>query len=75
MRESSTYQYILQEGKEEGRVEEARRMLLLMGGKRLGEPDAQAQAALDAITSHERLEQLATRLFEAESWQELLREA
>jgi hypothetical protein len=38
MRESVTYQAIL----EEGRLEEARKMLLLQGRDRLGEPSAQA---------------------------------
>src|SRR5581483_1516222 len=73
MKESSTYQYIIQEGIEQGieqgRTQEARRLLLIMGGKRFGEPDAQAQAALDKITSPQQLEQLAARLFEVESWQ------
>jgi predicted transposase YdaD len=89
MKESSTYQYILEEGRVEGRlegrvegriegriegkIEEARHLLLLMGRKRFGEPDAQALAALDQIASQQRLEQLAIRLFEVESWQELLR--
>ncbi|HZO91509.1 MAG TPA: hypothetical protein VFB38_24515 [Chthonomonadaceae bacterium] len=85
MKESSTYQYILQggmkeglkegmkEGEAKGRMEEARRMLLLIGGKRFGEPDAQIQAALEKITSPQQLEQLAAQLFEVESWQELLK--
>jgi predicted transposase YdaD len=89
MKESSTYQYILQEGRAEGlqegraeglqqgmvegRAEEGRRMLLIAGGKRFGAPDAQTQAALEKITSPEQLEQLLARLFEVESWQELLK--
>jgi predicted transposase YdaD len=68
MKESSTYQYIL----DEGRVEEARRMLFILGGKRFGNPDTKTQAALNAITSSQQLEQLAARLLEVESWQELL---
>ena len=77
MKESSTYQYMMEEGRaegrEQGRVEEARRMLLLIGGKRFGETDADTQVAVNRITSQQQLEQLATRLFEVESWQELLR--
>lgn len=72
MKESSTYQFILEEGAQQGELREARRLVLLMGGKRFGEPDAQTQAALDKITSQQQLEQLATRLFDVESWQELL---
>ena len=68
MKESSTYQYILNEG----RADEARRMFLRLGRKRLGEPDAETQAILDAITAIEQLEVLADRLFEVETWQELL---
>ncbi len=55
-----------------GRTEEARKLLLRLGGKRFGAPDAQSRTALEAITSLEALEQLAERLLEAESWQELL---
>jgi hypothetical protein len=68
MNESSTYQYIL----DEGRVEGARRMLFILGEKRFGAPDTQTQAALNAVTSPQQLEQLAARLLEVESWQELL---
>jgi len=67
MKESSTYQYTL----EEGRVEEARRMLFLFGSKRLGEPDARTRAIVDNMTS-QQVEQLATRLLEVESWDRLL---
>jgi predicted transposase YdaD len=85
MKESSTYQSILQEGikegeekgrvegEEKGRVEGERRVLLIAASKRFGDPDPQTQAALDKITSPEQLERLATRLFEVESWQELLK--
>jgi hypothetical protein len=72
MKESSTYQYTLEEGRVEGRVEGERRLLLLMGSKRFGEPDAQIRAALENITSPQQLEQLAVRIFEVESWRELL---
>lgn len=73
MKESSTYQAILEEGAEKGRVEGERRLLLIAGSRRFGEPDPQTEAALDKITSPQQLEQLAARLFEVESWQELLK--
>lgn len=85
MKESSTYQYILQEGldkglkegldkgREQGRAEGERKMLLVMGSKRLGEPDAKTKEALEQVTALPQLEQLAARLFEVESWQELLK--
>lgn len=84
MKESSTYQAILAEGVEKGRAEgrvegeargkaeEARRLLLRIGGKRLGPPDAQTEAAIAALDSVEQLEQMADRLLEVESWNELL---
>ena len=88
MKESSTYQYTLDEGRkegmkqglkqgleqglEQGNIEEARRLLLMIGGKRLGPADAKTQASLKKITSLQNLEQLATRLLEVESWMELL---
>lgn len=68
MKESSTYQAILAEGRAEGE----RDLILRLGGRRFGPPDAATRAALDAITSTERLERLAERLLEAESWAELL---
>ncbi len=104
LRESSTYQAILDEGRAEGeargraegrvegeargrvegeargrvegeargRAEEARRMLLLFGAPRLGEPDAATLAALAAIGEPERLEQLGQRMQDVDTWAELL---
>src|SRR5207302_4518799 len=40
MKESSTYQAILEEGEAIGKAEEARKMLLLQGRDRFGEPSA-----------------------------------
>jgi hypothetical protein len=76
MKESSTYQAILAEGRAEGRAEgqvkEARRFLLKLGKKQFGPPDPATQAALNAITKVEQLERLGEGLFAAGSWQELL---
>ncbi len=76
MKESSVYQYILEEGekkgKVEGRLEGELRLLLLFGSKRLGEPSAEVLHTLQQITSPERIEHLATRLLEVESWDDLL---
>ncbi len=80
MRESTTYQKILQEGREEGleegRVTEARRFLVLVGTERFGEPGARSVATLEAIASVERLENLGRRLVTdtaVGSWEDLLR--
>ena len=76
MKESVTYQAIIEEGKIEGKiegkVEEARRILLLLGRDQFGEPSAGVQATLDAITDVNRLEELTVRSNHVSSWQELL---
>ena len=72
MRDSSTYQAILEEGRAEGRVKEARELLLDLGTRRFGPPDASIRAAVEAIADHERLHALAARLFDAASWRDLL---
>lgn len=76
MKESVTYQAILAEGeakgKAEGRAEEARRLILRQGTKRFGAPGANVEAAIAGVGSVEQLEQLAERLLEVESWDELL---
>jgi predicted transposase YdaD len=68
MRESTAYQAIL----DEGRAEEARRLLLRLGRKHLGNPEAAVEATVRAITDVERLEMLAERVTEVASWQDLL---
>jgi hypothetical protein len=68
MKESVTYQAIL----EEGEANEARKMLLLMGSDRFGEPSEKIAAHLDAETDLGRLESLAIRLLHVKTWEELL---
>ena len=80
MKESVTYQAILEEGeaigeargKAEGKAEEARRILLLLGRDQFGAPSVNVQTALDALADVNRLEELTVRLKHAASWQELL---
>jgi hypothetical protein len=67
MRDSSGYQAIL----DEGRTEEARKILLLLGRDQFGEPDPTVLTALTAINETERLEELAKRIRRAASWQDL----
>ena len=78
MRESTTYQEILaegrQEGRQEGREHEARQFLLFLGTERFGTPGTAARTALDQISTVERLEQLGRRLLVVTSWDELLAE-
>lgn len=76
MRESTTYRAILAEGEAIGealgRIDEARRILILQGERRFGTATKVVRDHLDRITTHEGLEALLARLFEAESWDELL---
>ncbi len=93
MKESTTYQAILEEGEAVGfekgltkglsvglseglslgRVEEVRRLILLMGEPRLGLVNATVRADLERRTLPD-LEALALRLHQSETWVELLSE-
>jgi hypothetical protein len=69
VKESTVYQAIL----EEGQVEAARRILLLVGQDRFGNsPTRKQRSALDAITNPDRLEDLVVRAGHVASWSELL---
>ena len=69
MRESTTYQATLQEG----RAEEARRILLRQGGRKFGPPGAEIRTAVEGIADFDRLERLADRVLGASTWGELLK--
>ena len=70
MRDSTTYQAILmegrQEGRQEGRIAGERRLLLRQGTKKFGEPDAAIIAAIEAIHDVDRLESLGLRIIDAD---------
>jgi hypothetical protein len=68
MRESSGYQYILDEGRAEG----MQRLILRQGRRKFGEPDEATRHALMKITDLEHLERLDDRVQEVSSWKELL---
>jgi hypothetical protein len=68
MRESDTFQAIL----EEGAVTGMHRLLLAQGRERFGKPDKATRHAVEAITDLEGLERLGKRLLTVASWQELL---
>jgi hypothetical protein len=72
MRDSTTYQAILDEGRAEGRTEEARELVLRLGRKRWGEPETTVVSALKAINHRERLESMAEGVNEVAGWQDLL---
>jgi predicted transposase YdaD len=84
MKESTTYQAILEEGRTEGRVEgrsegraegaiaEAKKMLRLFGSEAFGAPDSGTARSIDQINDLAQLEELCKRAPSARSWQELL---
>ena len=79
MRESSTIQAFIEEGRrkgqeglEEGRAGEARKIILLQGPMRLGAADDEVKTRLDEIHDLEQLEDMIKRILIASSWDELL---
>jgi predicted transposase YdaD len=80
MRESSTYQAILEEGREEGlergreqgRVAEARRLLFRLGTQKLGAPNATITSTVESLDDLDVLEHLTTGILTVATWQELL---
>lgn len=80
MKESTTYQAALEEGRQtgiqigrqEGRREEAIRMLLRLGQKAYGAAGARVQEQLESLESVEKIEALIERVNEVTSWDELL---
>ena len=56
----------------EGKIEEARRILFLLGRDQFGEPPVEVQTALNGITDVNRLEELTVRAKHVSSWQKLL---
>ena len=61
-----------EEGRVEGRVEEARRVLLRVGAKRLGTPSTMTSDQINAISSIQRLERMIDRMVEVDKWDDLL---
>ncbi len=88
MRDSLTYQAVLEEGRAEGeargraegraegesrgRVEEARRLLRQLGEHRFGAPDSSTLATIDSLGDVDRIERATLRLLEAASWEDAL---
>jgi predicted transposase YdaD len=68
MKESVTYQAIV----EEGEVKGIRETLLLLGGKKFGPPDKNVTAALARIDNIAKLKAMTERILDVENWQELM---
>ncbi len=62
MKESSTYQAILEEGRREGAIIEARKLLRLWGEEPLGLPDARIAAAIERLNDLAQIEELFKRV-------------
>jgi len=67
MRESTAYQAILKQGRDEGRVREAQRLLLIQGEIRFGAPDETTRAAVEAIRDLDLLERLSRRVVDTKN--------
>ncbi len=76
MDESVTYQAIIRKGeakgKAEGEVSEAQRILLRLGTREFGNPDASTKAAIAEILDCERLEALIEHMGHVKGWKHLL---
>ena len=76
MKDSVTYQAIVEEGEVKGRAEgilQARlEDLLLLGRRRFGDPSAETEIALHGIADADRLARMIAALLDASSWEELL---
>jgi hypothetical protein len=72
LRESVTYQAILEEGREEGRIEAYRETLLRQATRRFGAPDEPTRARVEAMADEAQLEALLDRVLDAAGWVDLL---
>ncbi len=72
MKESVTYQAILQEGRVEGRIEGERKVLLQMARRRLGDPSGLLLEKIESIEDEAIITMLVDRVLEVTTWDELL---
>jgi hypothetical protein len=66
--ESTTYQYII----EQGELKALRRVLLRQGTDKFGAPTKKVKAAIQESENLRRLRRMAVRLLTATSWAEVL---
>jgi hypothetical protein len=76
LKDSSFYQVMLKEGRElglhEGRIKEAKKLVIRLGRIRFGRLPRVIRAAIEAIDDLDRLERLNERVLTADSWDDLL---
>jgi hypothetical protein len=77
LEESTTYQWILEKGKNQGLTQGLsqgeRNLLLLVGTKKFGPPSPSVRAEIEAIAEPARLERLGERILDAVDWNDLMR--
>jgi hypothetical protein len=66
--ESTTYQYII----EQGEIKAVRRLLLRQGSTKLGAPPKKVKAAIQELDDLPRLERMFDHVNDAASWNEVL---
>ncbi|HUY33486.1 MAG TPA: hypothetical protein VMV69_12115 [Pirellulales bacterium] len=75
MKTSPIFDEIREEGREEGRAEGMRALVVHQGRQKFGKtPTKKQQKALESVTDLARLEALAERLLDVDSWGQLLGE-
>jgi predicted transposase YdaD len=72
MKESTTYQFILEEGEAIGEVRGARNSLLALARKKFGRPPKKALAALEQIADVDRLVRMTEAVLDVTTWNDLL---
>ena len=75
MKESSTYQAILEEGRAEERFKVShslRDAILRLGTRRCGPPSEELRQHIAAINEIDRLEEIYERLADSETWDAIL---
>ncbi len=74
--ESSVYQGILRQGETKGRIEgavdDAKKILLRHGGKKLGPPSERIETEIAALDNLNLLHDLIDRVFDVSTWDELM---
>ena len=72
MIDTATKQYYEERAEKRGEARGKREAILQLGTRRFGKPSDLTRSLLDEIDSIERLNSLALRVFDAESWSDLL---
>jgi hypothetical protein len=60
------------DGREEGSLAEAKRLVLLLGENRFGPPDSMTKTAVESIHDVKRLEEMGVHVLDVASWTDLL---